>query len=330
MKIQLIERDGKFPNNALLRLGGWHFQHGDEVRLFRWPCEPWGDKAYCSTLFSWSKSDLPDWAEIGGPGYDLVKVLPPEIENTRPLYSLYPDWQLSTGYTFRHCPRHCEFCIVGKLGNNEDKKHYSIYDWWDPSFKSIMLLNNNTFYDPKWRETFHEIWDNDLMMWDGNGYDARLLDEEKIEYLYRSKWKHGVHFAFDRHEDWSLIEKACKLICSSPLRNFAVWYVMTGWKYTFQQDLDRINLLRDYGMGVQALQFRQHDPVYMALYRWTFNRRVFFKVSFRDFVFNFNRDGPKWRKSDDIRDKIKRNLNKGRVRQRKDKARIGWSVPVTN
>ena len=308
MKIQLIQRDGKLSNHALMLLSEYHKRKGDEVRYFRWPCQPWGDKSYCSTLFTWNRHDLPSWAEIGGTGYDTTKVLPGEVEKCRPDYTLYPGMDYSIGYTFRSCPRGCEFCVVGSSGYNSDKKHYSIYQFWNSKFRTIMLLNNNTFYDPDWKKTFWEIWDNDLTVWDGNGYDARLLDPEKLEYLYRTRWKFAVHFAFDRHEDWEQIEKALKLVASSPLMHRVIWYVMVGWKYTFQQDLDRINLIRSYRQRVYALQFRHNDPVYMALKRWTFRRGVFFSVPFRDFVANYNTRGQKIKRSERIRSEITRNL----------------------
>ena len=39
--------------------------------------------------------------------------------------------------------------------------------------------DNNTFSDPQWHDTFEEIWDAKLTVKDENGYDLRLLDEEK-------------------------------------------------------------------------------------------------------------------------------------------------------
>jgi radical SAM superfamily enzyme YgiQ (UPF0313 family) len=42
----------------------------------------------------------------------LKKVLPDEIENLKPDYSLYPGFDYSIGFSTRGCFRNCHFCVV--------------------------------------------------------------------------------------------------------------------------------------------------------------------------------------------------------------------------
>jgi hypothetical protein len=50
-----------------------------------------------------------------------------------------------------------------------DTEHHSIWEFHDSSRSKICLLNNNTFQDKRWKETFEEIWDANLSVIDENG-----------------------------------------------------------------------------------------------------------------------------------------------------------------
>jgi hypothetical protein len=244
MKVSLLT-DAPKHNLALMKIAAWHKAQGDEVRLNMplWKA----DRTYASILFEWNKDKF--FAdEYGGPAYGGVPRLPEKMQNGYlPEYRLF-GLDYSVGYTFRVCFRKCPFCKVPIL-EPDDPKHYSIWDFHPHSFKKICLLNNNTFFDPQWRETFEEIWDADLTVIDENGYDLRLLDDEKADALHRTRWGTPLHFAWDRMEDESEIVKGLKLLEAHHLRTTSNGvYILIGYDTTEEEDFHRCQVIDDHGL----------------------------------------------------------------------------------
>jgi hypothetical protein len=168
------------------------------------PC----DKSYASILFEKNRdSFIAD--EHHGVAFDSYN-LPDEIEKLTPDYSLFPvDYSL--GYTFRPCFRKCEFCKVPKI-KHQNADHHSIWEFHDTKFSKIKLLNNNTFFDKRWRETFDEIADAKLKIVDENGYDLRLMDDEKAHYLKHTKFEGQIHYAWDLMSEAEDIYRVQKIV----------------------------------------------------------------------------------------------------------------------
>lgn len=67
----------------------------------------------------------------------------------------------------------------------------------------------------------------------------------------------------------------------------AIVYTLVNFDTTLEQDLERINTLRDMGYWAYVMIYdKEHcDPVYMKLSRWVNNRFVFAKTeSFEDYT----------------------------------------------
>lgn len=259
MKISLLT-DAPKHNLALMKISSWHKARGDDVRLNMplWK----GDKTYASILFEWNRDKF--CADIyGGPGlffrsmgiqrnlgYQPIGIpcgrilLPFDIENMSPDYSLF-NLDYSLGFTFRFCPRKCEFCKVWWL-ERDNLAHHSIWDFHLPIFKKICLLNNNTFFDPQWRETFREIWDANLILIDENGYDLRLMDEEKAYALKQTQWDHGPKFAWDRMQDEKEILGGFSEINRVGFK-YCTIYVLIGFDTTLEEDIYRCQKIHDLG-----------------------------------------------------------------------------------
>jgi len=133
--------DAPKHNLALMKISAWHKAQGDKVTL-NMPIMPC-DKSYASVLFDKNKLIF-DATEIGGVAWDRYNtVLPPEIESIKPDYDLFK-MDYSLGYTYRPCRNKCEFCKVPNM-KHPDEKHHSIWEFHNPKFNKICLLNNNTF-----------------------------------------------------------------------------------------------------------------------------------------------------------------------------------------
>jgi len=270
MKISLLT-DAPRHNLALMKLSAYHKACGDEV-LLNMPIIP-ADYTYASVLFEKNKKVfIAD--EYGGPAFNGNTV---NVYLT-PDYDLYPHNDFSLGYTFRGCYRKCEFCKVPKI--ERDFKHYSIWTFHDPKFKKICLLNNNTFFDNQWRETFEEIWDADLTVVDENGYDLRLLDDEKTDALKHTRFDDKLHFAWDKIQDEKEIIRGLELLKKHKINNTHI-YVLIGYDTTLEQDLYRCQKLIDLG----------HDPYIMPFKRTRLN------LDFQRFINTFM-----WRKYKTIKE----------------------------
>lgn len=246
MKISLLT-DAPRHNLALMKISAWHKLNGDEVML-NMPIFS-SDMRYASLLFDKNKKHF--IADVyGGPAFEY-SILPGEFENAKPDYSLF-DLDYSVGYTFRPCFNTCSFCKVPKM-NHPSITHNSIWDFHDSKLKKICLLNNNTFQDPKWKETFEEIWDADLTVIDENGYDVRLLDDEKANALKKTKFQGSIHFAFDRIQDEALVLSGLEVLKRHKIK--ARFYVLVGYNSNIDQDIYRCQKLIEHGFDPYIMPY---------------------------------------------------------------------------
>ena len=261
MKVSLLT-DAPKHNLALMQLSTYHKQRGDDV-LLNMPIVP-ADYTYASVLFE-KNLNLFNADKYGGPafygntmefghGIDASE-LPQEARSQVPDYSLY-GLDYSLGYTFRPCFRGCSFCKVGLIEHGI-VEHQSIRRFSDLSLKKICLLNNNTFMDKRWKETFEEIWDADLTVIDENGYDLRLLDDEKAEALKRTKFQGKIHFAWDRMEDEKAILRGLDLLKQYKIKGHI--YVLIGYDTTIEEDIYRCQKLVDFGQDPYIMPFKRTD-----------------------------------------------------------------------
>lgn len=245
MRVNLLT-DAPKHNLALMKISSYHKARGDIISLNH-PQDPC-DISYGSWLFDFSPKYHTD--NQGGPGIDPATRLE-GFDNIKPDYSLFPvDYSL--GYTWEYCPRQCGFCIVPKQHNPQ--LHHSIWEFHDTGFSKICLLNNNTFSDPQWRETFEEIWDANLTVHDENGYDIQLMDPEKTEALKRTKFdKPYIHFSWDCIADEEMVMRGLKLANDYKLR--AMVYVLIGYNTTRKQDVYRCEVLNKMGFDPYPMPY---------------------------------------------------------------------------
>lgn len=237
--------DAPKHNLALMKISAWLKKQGHYVTLNMpiMPCH----YSYASILYEKNKYMF-NSDEVGGAAFPDV-CLPEEIDLMKPDYSLFPV-DYSIGYTFRPCFRKCGFCKVPKM-THPDKEHHSIWEFHNPHFKKICLLNNNTFFDKQWKETFEEIWDANLTVVDENGYDLRLMDEEKADALRRTRFDGRIHYA------WDLMENEHQVLQGLSIAPKGTVYVLIGYNTTQAEDIYRVQKIVELG----------HDPYIMPYHQ---------------------------------------------------------------
>ena len=294
MRVRLIDVDSIIPNSALMQISSFYNRQGDEVGFD--VQDP--DKVYISCIFTKNRGKalgigkMFPGAEIsfGGSGinYDW---LPEKMQKIKPDYDLYPS-TYSQGFTTRGCIRTCPFCIVPKKeGQIQIWQHPS--EFHDERFDTCMIMDNNLFAAPKeWQNSVYSWFaENDIKMMSPQGWDARLLTEERAQLLKSIKHEGMIHFAWDNLQDESDVMMAINLLKKTgfDLKRKISFYVLVGFNTTFEEDLYRCRKLKEMGVSAYVMRYKK-DKKLNAIARWVNQREpnLFWAVDFSQ-----TRDGKK-------------------------------------
>ena len=309
MKIGLIDIDynGQFPNIAQMKIAAYHKAKGDDVDWYM-PFNDRYDIVYISKVFTFSP-DIEDCINAnrvvrGGTGYAIRlingietydpqydKPLPPEIEHIFPDYSIYkPELTGNTAYGFltRGCPRGCNFCHVAPKEGKRSIKVADVSEFWNGQ-KRLVLCDPNILACAEWESLFKQIAATHAIVNFNQGLDVRLLTPEKIELINKLKFE-DIHFAWDRYDDKDIVLPKFKMYSEMakyrPHGALAGVYTLTNYDTTFDQDLERVYILRDLGYEPYIMIYdKQHaDHKYTLLQNWVNNRIIWAKCArFEDY-----------------------------------------------
>ncbi len=271
MKIGLIDVDSKLPNIALMKISAYHKAKGDKVGWHN-PLFDKPDKAYASKIFTFTP-DYEYWPECeiinGGSGYDLTIKLPNEIDMANPDYSIYPKCSYSIQIFSRGCIRNCPFCIVRQ---KEGYMHPVEPMELNPKGTHIEVLDNNFFANPEWRPAAELLlkWGQPVNF---HGVDIRILTEEHAHYLNKIKQHKQIHIAWDNPKDdlMSYLKKITTWIKPYKL----MCYVLVGYWSTPEEDLWRVEVLRDLKIAPFVMPFNKHDEYQRSFARWVNHKAIF-------------------------------------------------------
>ena len=302
MKVLVVDADSKkgFPNLALMKISAWHKCQGDTVDLIKGipqarPLVAY-DKVYISVIY-WQNAtaastygrqfDCPVVMGGIGWGYDTLS---DEIEHIMPDYDLYGT-DYSMGYTSRGCIRKCPWCVVPRK-EGMIKDNVPISEFLDPRHDKVILLDNNFGASPKWRETLEFLIEHDLKVNFNQGLDIRLVTNEFAELLAQVKYynwrfkRRTLHFAFDTMKVERAVKRGIKTLGNAGIKPYRIMvYVLTEYDTTLEQDLHRVQVLKDLGVIPFVMRFdRQRQNKEMTRFsRWV-NRRTYQWIPFEDYV----------------------------------------------
>lgn len=300
MRILLIDVDSTIPNLALMKVSSFYKRRGGDTVGFDVE-NP--DMAYVSVIFRKHKQNADSICEflriqnpnividVGGPGYDLKKQLPEEIENCLPDYNLYPHIDYAMGFTTRGCIRRCPFCIV-PIKEGPLKRIQPIEEIYDPRFKQIKLLDNNVLADmDNFRHIAQFCIERKIKLDISQGLDARLLTEESAGLLAQIHPMCTFVFAFDSLSYRKYVERAVDLLKKAGVnvRTKVQFYVycddsVTG-EYGIESALKRCRLLKEMGTNPYVMLNIDSTPSaeMKRLKRWANRKRIFWTVDYEDY-----------------------------------------------
>jgi len=273
-----------------MKLSAWHKVRGDSVEWW------WGlgqyDRVYMSKIFDGSYTpDMPEplnAGEIvkGGTGYGLDNKLPYEVEHSFPDYGIYPQF-LDTAYGFltRGCPRACGFCVVSPKEGRCSVAVADLSEFWNGQ-KNIKLLDANLLACPDHGRLLRQLADSRAWVDFTQGLDIRLITPENAALLNQVRTK-SLHFAWDDPED-DLIPYFRRFLELTNIRDRRKRnvYVLTNYGSSHEQDLYRVETLKDMGFDPYVMVYdKPHaPPVTRRLQRWVNNKRIFNTVDkFEDY-----------------------------------------------
>ena len=288
MNIGIVDVDGHhFPNFALMRASAYHKARGDQVE-WATPFNQY-DKVLASKVFTFTPDFnyltlQADIIEKGGTGYDIKKQLSCEIESSMLMdYSIYPQYNFSLQFFSRGCIRKCPFCLVReKEGYIRAVEPVEL----NPKGEWIEVLDNNFFANPEWKDAINYLQKKNQMV-NLHGVDVRIMNEEQAFYLSKLKLKRRIHIAWDLPEI-DLTDKWKEVIKYIKPRNWAC-YVLIGFNSTIEQDIYRLNRLKELGISPFVQPYRDfNNDRKPTLYekdiaQWANKHQIFKTCDFADF-----------------------------------------------
>mgnify|MGYP003148054226 FL=1 len=278
MKIALLDVDSKIPNLALMKISAYHKQRGDAVS---WYDELWRDEydeVYASAIFNFSDKSMldPNRMKIGGTGWDISSQLQEEMDVCVPDYSIYR-YPHNIGFTMRGCRFRCKFCVVPQKEGKPYEENTIEEIWTQRGSDFVVLLDNDFFGNSRWRDRIEEMKEHNLRVNFSQGLNIRLITEEEAEALASVRFwnlrgtKRQVHFAWDQFGKGTekLIDQGIKRVTDTGITPAQMaFYVLIGFNTTPEEDLYRVEKLRDYGCDPYAMPYNKSDPYQKKFTRW--------------------------------------------------------------
>lgn len=295
MRVLLLQLDGKLPNIALMRIAAHHralghdfeLQHGcpsEQPSLFE---RPW-DKVYASAIFERTKPLAERvrrfWPEaiIGGTGWDPRLTLEDiGITIHEQDYSIYPDFVHSIGFTQRGCRFRCPFCVVPRK-EGTIRQEQTITELWrgEPTRRELLLLDNDFFGQPAWRERITEIREGRFRVCFTQGINFRTLTDEQaaalasVDYRDDSMTARRLYTAWDNPLDGERLLSGLRRLTRYGVRPDSIMvYMLIGyWPGETHGDRERRRkALRDFGARPYPMPYRR-TPELVGYQRWVVRR----------------------------------------------------------
>lgn len=294
-KIGIVQVDGKLPNLALMQITGHHEALGDTVEWYSGGLfNDQYDKVYASKIFSFSKlPPLPENVIIGGTGIDFKNNLPAEIQNQPPSYSLYPECNYHLGFSMKGCRFNCKFCCVpSKEGRPKSNSAIDSILLNPNGGNRLMLLDNDFFGGPNWKENLIRIIELKLRVCFVQGLNIRIITPEQADLLRQCNFQNSkfhekyLTFAWDRYNDGKLIMKGIKICNDAGIKSSQMqFFILIGYDSTPEQDYSRVMTLRDLGAMPFVMPYKKDDPYQKAFARWVNKRAVFKSCSWEEYKY---------------------------------------------
>lgn len=280
-----------FPNYALMKIAAFWKTMGADVGWAHEGDDLTGTVVYASKVFTYSKIPtwLPEHTIYGGTGIDPKIVLPSNMENLTPDYTIYPEFNNNMGFLTRGCIRACADCVVpGKEG---PIRPYMSLDSivTRPGITDTLLMDNNVLAHEHGIQQIEAAVARKVKIDFNQGLDARLIDGPMSRLLSKVKWLSPLRMACDSVSMITAIRRAVTHLrwnnCT-PSRYFI--YVLVK---DVPEALEVIKFLKGMNLDPFAQPFLDpnvQDPTptseQVSLARWANNRKFYRSKTFEEYL----------------------------------------------
>jgi hypothetical protein len=300
-RVLILQLDGKIPNLALMRISAHHKAMGHDV-LFDRSGNPAAvrkglfdqyDEVYASAIFErtrdlcWKLLESYPLAHIGGSAWEPTLKLEDVGVTTRTLdYSPYPWFRHSLGFTQRGCRLKCPFCVV-PVSEGGMREVATVGEVWrgEPWPKELLLLDNDFFGQPNWRQRIREIRDGDFKVCWNQGINVRVIGEEEAAAVASVKYRDDqfrtsrLYTAWDNRKDEDRLFRGLSLLKAAGVKpDHVLVYMLVGyWPGETEEDrLYRHARLREFGCRPYPMPYERTREL-VGFQRWVvgaYDKRV--------------------------------------------------------
>ena len=248
----LLQLDGKLPNVALMRIATHHRARGEDVELRRtgntrslerhfWDGHA---KVYASLIFEQTRPVAErllrarPGAIVGGTGWKIpLRLEDHGIMTTDQDYSIYPRFRSSIGFLQRGCRLRCPFCVVPRK-EGKIRPEQTVFKLWrgDPWPRELLLLDNDFFGNPQWRERVAEIRDGGFKVAFSQGINCRAIGDEEAEAIASVNYRDDgmtqrrIYTAWDNRKDETKLFHGLERLVSAGVRpQHIMVYMLIGY-----------------------------------------------------------------------------------------------------
>jgi hypothetical protein len=279
MKIGLINIEPKIVNTAYMQISSFFKLGGYSVDWWAVDKDAEFSDLFCSSLFDFTdRAPVPARTLSGGSGVDLQRKLPSEVEECEYDYSIYPDCDFSIVWFSRGCDNNCPFCIVrrkeGKLHPVKPKTQLN------PRGRYIKVQDNSFFDNPNYKEALDFLVSTKQKV-ELTNINVRTLTPEKCSDILKLRHEKQLKIAWDNPKENIL--PALKLLLSYVKPYKIGCYVLIGYWSTPEEDLYRVEKLRELKIDPFVMPFNKSDPYQRNFARWVNMKAIFKTVSWSEY-----------------------------------------------
>ena len=291
MRVLLVQLDGKMPNVALMRLAAAYrdvaeidFRHWARVEQVAPELGRTYDHVFASAIFERSAPLVAEvlrqfpHAIVGGTGSGSLRTLEDLGVNALDQdYGLYPTYRQSIGFSQRGCRLRCSFCVVPRK-EGAIREERTIAELWrgDPWPRELVLLDNDFFGQPRWRERIAEIRDGGFKVSFSQGINVRAIGDEEaaalasVQYRDDSMTRRQLCCAWDNKKDEARLFAGLQRLVDHGVRPAEILvYMLVGyWPGETAADREyRRAKLREFGAFPYPMPYVR-TPELVGFQRW--------------------------------------------------------------
>lgn len=162
--------------------------------------------------------------------------------------------------------------------------------WTQRDSDFVVLLDNDFFGNPDWRERIAEIRRFDLKVNFNQGLNIRIITDEQARALASVRFwnypqtRRQVYFAWDRFQDERWIDAGIERVKAAGVKPWQMaFYVLIGFDTTPEQDLYRVTKLRGLGCDPYVMPYNKRDLYQQRFARWVNHRAIFNSVAWEEY-----------------------------------------------